>query len=141
MIYVGENNKAKALNGCFVGANNKAKAATVFVGDENNKARKVFPIYVPSTPVDFEWTVTVAAGYPSWEISFDDGVYTSESGTHTSSGRSVVVFVSGAGNPSIDGATIFYGDDYHPMAILGREASGVVPEGYDSARISVTVSS
>ena len=140
MIYVGENNKAKGLNACFVGVNNIAKKATVFVGDENNKARKVFPVVTPSTYVDFEWTVTVAAGNPTWEIRFDDGTYTSESGTHTSSGRSVVVTVYGEGNPSIGGATIFYGNDYQVMAIVGHEASGIVPEGYDTARISVVVS-
>lgn len=141
MIYVGENNKAKGLKECFVGVNNIAKKATVFVGDENNKARKVFPIVTPSTYVDFEWTITVAAGNPTWEIRFDDGTYTNSlSGTHTSSGRSVVVTVYGGGNPSIGGATIFYGNDYHEMAIVGHEASGIVPEGYDTARISVVVS-
>lgn len=140
MIYVGENNKAKGLKECFVGVNNIAKKATVFVGDENNKARKVFPIVAPSTYVDFEWTITVAAGNPTWEVRFDDGTYTSESGTHTSSGRSVVVTVYGEGNPSISGATIFYGNDYHEMAIVGHEASGIVPDGYDTARISVVVS-
>lgn len=87
------------------------------------------------------YTVTfVAEGNPTWEIRFDDGTYTSESGTHTSSGRSVVVTVYGGGNPSISGATIFYGNDYHEMAIVGHEASGIVPEGYDTARISVVVS-
>ena len=55
-------------------------------------------------------------------------------------GRSVVVTVYGEGNPSISGATIFYGNDYHEMAIVGHEASGIVPEGYDTARISVVVS-
>lgn len=141
MIYVGENNKAKGLKECFVGVNNIAKKATVFVGDENNKARKVFPVAAPATYVDFEWTVNVGAGNPTWEIRFDDGfTYTSESGTHTSSGRGVLVTVYGEGNPSIGGATIFYGNDYHEMAIVGHEASGIVPDGYDTARISVVVS-